>query len=78
MMTGQTIYPELVDIDVSFVQEVDTTVVAGIFKSCPKLARLTAFGCFEIKSLRIPRGIAVIGVPTWQEGLIQEGTEVVM
>lgn len=41
-------YPSLKHIDLSFVPTVDELVLAGIFKSCPALERVVAFGCFGI------------------------------
>ncbi|KAK5076908.1 UV-damaged DNA-binding protein rad7 [Lithohypha guttulata] len=63
---GVKIYPALQDIDLSFVTHVDDVVMSGIFKSCPALQKLTVFACFSINELQIPRGIAVIGIPTAQ------------
>lgn len=56
-------YPNLTDMDLSFVKHIDETVMAGIFGSCPSLAKLTVFGCFSAREARIPPGIAVIGLP---------------
>ena len=72
---GINIYPSLSEIDLSFVGGVDTVVVAGIFKSCPKLSKLVAFGCFDVAGVQIPLGVALIGVPAAQESIVQEGVE---
>ena len=63
---GQKQYPELKDIDLSFVTHVDDFVMNGIFKSCPKLEKLAVFACFSAKDVTIPQGIAVIGLPNAQ------------
>lgn len=70
---GTKLYPYLSEIDVSFVGGVDTVIVSGIFKSCPSLSKLVAFGCFDVSGVQIPRGVALIGVPATQESIVQEG-----
>ena len=66
-------YPYLKDINISFLTRIDTTVLAGIFKSCPMMTKVTAFGCFNIKDALVPAGVALIGVPNAQDSIIQEG-----
>ncbi|KAL8970240.1 MAG: hypothetical protein Q9183_001615 [Haloplaca sp. 2 TL-2023] len=70
---GKKEYPFLKTADISFVKKTDTPVVAGIFKSCPKLAKLTAFGCFSVSDVMVPKGVALIGVPNAQDSIVQEG-----
>lgn len=70
---GKASYPLLKDINVSFLTKVDTTIVAGIFKSCPQMAKVTAFGCFNIIDVGVPLGVALVGVPHAQDSLVQEG-----
>ena len=70
---GKRRYPSLRDIDLSFVPEVDTTVIAGIFKSCPAVKKVAAFGCFDVRDVVVPPGVALIGVPTAQDSIVQEG-----
>ena len=70
---GKNKYPRLRDIDLSFVKSVDDFVVAGIFKSCPSLMKLAVFACFKVKDVKIPRGIAVVGMPNAQENIVTEG-----
>ncbi|EXJ65125.1 hypothetical protein A1O7_01465 [Cladophialophora yegresii CBS 114405] len=64
-------YPALKDIDLSFVSAVDDVVVAGIFKSCPELSKLAVFACFNARGARIPRGIAVVGLPNAGDNILQ-------
>ncbi|KIW98866.1 uncharacterized protein Z519_00529 [Cladophialophora bantiana CBS 173.52] len=64
-------YPALRDMDLSFVTQVDDVVMAGIFKSCPSLAKLAAFACFNARSTRIPAGIAVVGLPNASANIVQ-------
>ncbi|KAF2090277.1 DNA repair protein Rad7, protein [Saccharata proteae CBS 121410] len=70
---GQKIYPELQKIDISFCNTVDTVVVAGILKSCPKLDRLVSFGNFKVEDVVVPAGVTLIGVPKAQEAIEQVG-----
>jgi len=63
---GQKQYPNLRVIDLSFVSHVDDYIMTGIFKSCPKLEKLTAFACFSAREVIIPQGIAVIGLANAQ------------
>ena len=64
-------YPLLKILDVSFVSRVDTVVMAGLFKSCPSIARVVAFGCFDIKDAIVPAGVALIGVLTARNSIVQ-------
>ncbi|KAH7562121.1 hypothetical protein BM1_03225 [Bipolaris maydis] len=66
-------YPHLREINVSFCPVVDTEVVAGIFRSCPALAKVVTFGCFEVKDVVVPRGIVLIGAPKAQDQIEQFG-----
>jgi DNA repair protein RAD7 len=70
---GKKRYPSLKEIDLSFVKSVDTLVMAGIFKSCPAIEKVTAFSCFNIKDVVVPAGVALIGVPNAQDSIVQEG-----
>lgn len=73
---GNTIYPELRDIDLSFVGAVDTPILAGLFKAAPNLRKVIAFGCFGIEDLVVPAGIIVIGVPKAQDAIEKVGETV--
>ena len=66
-------YPFLKEINISFLTKMDTVVVAGMFKCCPSLAKVTAFGCFNITDIIVPLGVALIGVPNTLESIVQEG-----
>jgi DNA repair protein RAD7 len=70
---GRFQYPLLKDIDLSFVTVVDDFIMAGIFKSCPNLAKLAVFACFKARDARIPAGVAVIGLPNAQDAVVIEG-----
>ncbi|KAK5416943.1 UV-damaged DNA-binding protein rad7 [Exophiala xenobiotica] len=66
-------YPAITDMDLSFVTQVDEVVLVGIFKSCPALAKLVVFACFNARRAVIPTGIAVIGLPNAQDNIVREG-----
>lgn len=70
---GVKTYSFLKDLNISFLTRVDTPVVAGIFKSCPKLRKLTAFACFNVRDVLVPAGVALIGVPNAHNSIIVEG-----
>ncbi|KAL6716308.1 UV-damaged DNA-binding protein rad7 [Lecanora helva] len=70
---GKNQYPLLRDINLSFLTKIDNAVMVGLFKSCPSLVKVTAFGCFNICGVPVPRGVALIGVPNAQNSIIQEG-----
>lgn len=70
---GNTVFPNLRDLNISFLTRIDTPIMAGIFKSCPRMAKVTAFGCFNVKDVLVPPGVALIGLPNAQESIIVEG-----
>lgn len=70
---GERQYPALLDIDLSFCGAVDTFIVAGIFKSCPALQKLIAFGRFKVEDVVVPAGIVLIGVPNAHDAIEQHG-----
>lgn len=70
---GMKEYPLLSDINISFLTKIDTSVVAGMFRSCPAMRKVTAFGCFNVTDVKVPRGVALIGVPNAQDAIVQEG-----
>lgn len=70
---GKQQYPLLKDINISFLTKIDTAIVAGMFRSCPQLIKVTAFGCFTVTDVAVPKGVALIGVPNAQDSIVQEG-----
>ena len=44
-----------------------------MFKSCPKLKKIAAFGCFHIEDVQVPAGVALIGVPRAADAIEQFG-----
>ncbi|ERF70228.1 hypothetical protein EPUS_00416 [Endocarpon pusillum Z07020] len=68
-------YPMLRDMDLSFVAPVDEVVTTAIFRCCPKLEKLAIFGCNQVRGreVRIPAGVAVIGMMDAQESVVVEG-----
>ncbi|CAK4028309.1 glycosyltransferase family 34 [Lecanosticta acicola] len=73
VFNGAMNYPALEKINLSFCNRVDNSVVAGIFKSCPNLKKLVAFGCFNVQDVVVPRSIALIGIPKAQDAIEQFG-----
>lgn len=74
VFNGAQNYPALEYINMSFCNRADTGVVAGIFKSCPALKQLVAFGCFDVQDVVVPRNVALIGVPRAQDAIEQFGS----
>ena len=70
---GSHTYPALAHVNVSFCAHVDSCVVAGIFRSCPVLRTLVAFGCFAVRDVVVPPDVALIGVPRAQDAIEQLG-----
>lgn len=70
---GKKQYPFLRDINISFLTRIDTTIIAGIFRSSPAVKKITAFGCFNVVDVKVPKGVALIGVPNAQDSIVQEG-----
>lgn len=66
-------YPFLKDINISFLTKIDTAIMGGMFRSCPELIKVTAFGCFNVTDVEVPKGVALIGVPNAQDSIVQEG-----
>ncbi|GIZ40995.1 hypothetical protein CKM354_000431300 [Cercospora kikuchii] len=73
VFNGSQNYPALEYINVSFCNSVDNAVITGIFRSCPSLKKLVAFGCFQVQDVVVPRTIALIGVPRAQDAIEQYG-----
>lgn len=73
IFNGENRYPMLRDINISFQTKIDTSIVAGMFRSCPELIKVTAFGCFNVIDVAVPKGVALIGVPNAQEAIVKEG-----
>ena len=73
VFTSKTVYPSLSEINISFLTKIDTAIVAGMFRSCPSMKKVTAFGCFNVLDVKVPKGVALIGVPNAQDSIEQEG-----
>ena len=48
-------------------------MVVGIFKSCPALRKLVAFGCFDVQEVVVPKDVVVIGIPRAADAIEQFG-----
>ncbi|KAF9738156.1 DNA repair protein, partial [Paraphaeosphaeria minitans] len=77
IFSAEQTWPCLREINLSFCPVVDTQVVAGIFRSCPQIKKVVAFGCFEVHEVVVPRDIVLIGAPRAQDAIEQFG-QVVM
>ncbi|KAH8698267.1 DNA repair protein Rad7, protein [Talaromyces proteolyticus] len=67
------VYPNLQEMDISFDPVVDDFLVSSIFKCCPSIKKLTAFGCVKIHDVKVPVGVALIGGLRAQDSIIIEG-----
>ncbi|KAL0466968.1 hypothetical protein QR685DRAFT_534885 [Neurospora intermedia] len=71
---GIKVYPELKNLEISFCEEVTDFIVGSIFKCCPNLHELNVFGCMKVKSVRVPKGKILVGVPN-ALGMVIEGVD---
>jgi DNA repair protein RAD7 len=74
---GANTYPHLAEINFSFCPVVDTQVIAGVFRSCPRMKKVVTFGCFQVEDVVVPRGVVLIGAPRAQDAIEQFGDAVV-
>ncbi|KAJ4246969.1 UV-damaged DNA-binding protein rad7 [Fusarium falciforme] len=65
-------YPELKELEISFCEEVTDFILGSIFRACPSIREVNVFGCMKVRSVRVPRGVILVGVPNAQ-GMIVEG-----
>ncbi|PWY64480.1 leucine rich repeat protein [Aspergillus heteromorphus CBS 117.55] len=63
-------YPHLKELDVSFHTVIDDYIVGRIFRCCPKIRKLVAFACFNLRDVQIPIGVALIGSLKAQDPMI--------
>ncbi|KAI9924150.1 hypothetical protein MW887_007390 [Aspergillus wentii] len=66
-------YPHLKELDVSFQTVMDDYLVGCIFRCCPAIKKLVAFACFNVRGVRVPMGVALIGGLKAQDPMIVEG-----
>ncbi|CAM1507921.1 Fc.00g047690.m01.CDS01 [Cosmosporella sp. VM-42] len=67
-------YPELRHLEISFCEEVTDFILGSIFRACPSIREVNVFGCMKVKSVRVPRGVILVGVPNAQ-GMMTEGVD---
>jgi DNA repair protein RAD7 len=67
---GRKQYALVREMDLSFLDKVDTAVIAGVLKSCPGMQKLAVFGCFEVKDVKLPPNVALIGPPTAMDEIV--------
>ncbi|PYH96993.1 DNA repair protein Rad7 [Aspergillus ellipticus CBS 707.79] len=70
IFSDEKMYPHLKELDVSFHTVIDDYIVGRMFRCCPKLQKLVAFGCFNLRDIRVPIGVALIGGPKAQAPII--------
>ncbi|KAI5293683.1 hypothetical protein KEM52_005318 [Ascosphaera acerosa] len=58
---GEKEYPCLRELDISFQPVVDDLVLQRIFASCPRLRKVVAFACFNVRMAEIPPGVSYFG-----------------
>lgn len=63
VFAGDKVYPELLEMNISFCQQVNDFIVGSVFRSCPALKTLKVFGDFGVRDVRVPKGRILIGVP---------------
>lgn len=66
-------YPQLQELDVSFHTAMDDYLVGRVFRCCPAMKKLVAFGCFNMEATPVPVGVALIGGGKAQDPVIVEG-----
>ncbi|KAI0593081.1 DNA repair protein-like protein Rad7 [Biscogniauxia sp. FL1348] len=67
-------YPELVNLEISFCEQVTDFIVGCIFRSCPNLKKLNVFGCMKVKDVKVPKGKILVGLPNAM-GMVIEGKD---
>ncbi|KAH7191939.1 uncharacterized protein B0J16DRAFT_332000 [Fusarium flagelliforme] len=67
-------YPALKELEISFCEEVTDFILGSIFRACPNIRTVNVFGCMKVKSVRVPRGVILVGVPNAQ-GMVVEGSD---
>lgn len=66
-------YPHLTELDVSFHMVMDDFLIGRIFRCCPAIKKLVAFACFNVRDVRVPAGVALIGSLRAQDPIVVEG-----
>lgn len=70
-------YPHLRHLDVSFNGPVDDYIAQCILRCCPALTKFVIFACFQVRDLKVNKGVAVIGTigaKLTVEGIVQSET----
>jgi DNA repair protein RAD7 len=66
-------YPFLQELDVSFHTVMDDFLIGKIFQSCPAIKKVVAFACFNVRDVRVPVGVALVGGLKVQHSIVVEG-----
>ncbi|GMF75240.1 unnamed protein product [Aspergillus oryzae] len=67
------VYPNMKELDVSFHTVMDDYLISRILQCCPVIKKLVAFACFNVRDVRIPVGVAMIGGLKAQDTIVTEG-----
>ncbi|KAF7596177.1 hypothetical protein BBP40_003076 [Aspergillus hancockii] len=73
VFSDDKIYPNLNELDVSFHPVMDDYLVGRIFRCCPAIKKLVAFACFNVREVRVPIGVALVGGLKAQDTIVVEG-----
>lgn len=68
------VYPQLRELDISFHTVIDDVLLQKIFQSCPRLVKVVAFACFNIRDAAIPPGISYFGGLNAHKYVLESGT----
>lgn len=67
-------YPKLKSIDISLITTVDDVLVTSMFRCCPALQKLSAFACFNVRDVKVPKNAVLIGGLSSHDALELEGS----
>lgn len=73
IFSDSQVYPNLKELDVSFHTVMDDYLIGRILQCCPVIKKLVAFACFNVRDVRIPVGVALIGGLKAQDTIVLEG-----
>ena len=73
IFSDSKVYPNLKELDISFHTVMDDYLVGRILQCCPAIKKLVAFACFNVRDVRIPVGVALVGGLKAQDTIVVEG-----
>ncbi len=75
VLNGEKRFERLRSLDLSFCNSVDDMILAGVFRSCPNIKMVWAFGCFEVKQVVVPPTAILLGRLHAEGELAVDGNE---